>query len=182
MPVRHFDNPEQVSVIDIVKPTLNHFGNRNSSELRVYNHSVGIVLAMRTILASIIPDRKDGRIELNEDVVLPKRVGIHVNDGVALREPRDLLLDFFLLDIVVLSVERVIGTLIPVAMEPFSAKAYVEQGLAGIEHVEPLVTPSTYSARKLLLADDSFLSGVTFVHDEWVVEHAQRPVIVVFEF
>jgi hypothetical protein len=137
---------------------------------------------MRTVLASVIADSKDGRIELHEDIVFPERVGTHVNDWVSLREPRELLLDFFLLDIVVLGIERVLGTLMPVAMEPLSAKADVKQGLTGIEHCEPLVTPSTYSARKLLLADDTFLSGVPFIHDGRVVEHIQRTVVVVFEF
>ena len=137
---------------------------------------------MRTVLASVIADSKDGRIELHENVVFPERVGTHVNDGVALREPRELLLDFFLLDIVVLGIERVLGTLMPVAMEPLSAKADVEQGLAGIEHCEPLVMPSANFMRKLLLANDTFLSSVPFIHDGRVVEHIQRTVVVVFEF
>ena len=111
----------------VVKPAANKFGNRNSRELRVYNHSVGIVLSMRTVLASIISDRKDWRIELNEDVLFPERVRTHVNDGVSLREPRQQTLDFILLHVDILCIVRVLRQLLPVAMEPLAAKSDVEQ-------------------------------------------------------
>ena len=82
---------------------------------------------MRTVLASIIADSKDGRIELHENVMFPERVGTHVNDGVSLREPREQTLDFILLHVDILRIVRVLRQLLPVAMEPLAAKSDVEQ-------------------------------------------------------
>ena len=74
-----------------------------------------------------VSDSKDGRIELDEDVVFPERVGTHVNDWVTLCEPREQTRDFILIHVDILCIVRVLGQLLPVAMEPLAAKSDVEQ-------------------------------------------------------